>query len=106
MNDEEQRKLNEGKYRMEYENAQNKIIQEQGNVVMDKNNIALAESVLKTTDLQYRKGVTDMTDWLNAQNALKESQSNYLNSLYTFLISTLNREKAAGTLKSFYNTLQ
>lgn len=106
MNDQEQLRLNAGKYRLEYENAQNKIIQEQGNVMMDKNNIALAESVLRTTDLQYQKGVTDMTDWLNAQNSLKESQSNYLNSLYNFLISTLDREKAAGTLQSFYNTLQ
>lgn len=105
LNDQEQLKLNEGKYRLEYENAKNKITQESGNVMMDKNNMSLAHSILQTTDLQYKKGVTDMTDWLNAQNSLKESQTNYLNSLYNWMMAKVELEKSAGTLKNFYNSL-
>ncbi|QES88355.1 TolC family protein [Rhizosphaericola mali] len=98
MNSMEQLKLNADKYRLDYKNAYNKMDQEQGNVIMDKNNIQLAESVLATTNLQYQKGVTDMTDWINAQNSLKEAQTNYLNSLYNYLMAKVDMEKSAGTL--------
>ena len=42
-----------------------------------KRNVALAQSVFNTTDLQYSKGTTDLEDWLIAQNSLKEAQNNY-----------------------------
>lgn len=103
MNAIEQLKLNADKYRLEYENAYNKMDQEQGNVLMDKNNIQLAESVLATTNLQYQKGVTDMTDWINAQNSLKEAQTNYLNSLYNYLMAKVEMQKSAGTLLKNYS---
>lgn len=103
MNSIEQLKLNADKYRLEYENAYNKMDQEQGNVLMDKNNIQLAESVLATTNLQYQKGVTDMTDWINAQNSLKEAQTNYLNSLYNYLMAKVEMQKSAGTLLKNYS---
>ncbi|RYY19606.1 MAG: TolC family protein, partial [Sphingobacteriaceae bacterium] len=49
--------------------------------------------------------VTDLTDWLNAQNSIKNAQSNYLNSLYSFYQAKLDLEKAAGSLKTFYTSL-
>jgi outer membrane protein TolC len=98
-------KLDEDKYRLDYENARTKMTKEQVNVVNDMRNIELAKAVFETTDLQYQKGVTDLTDWLNAQNSLKEAQNNYLNSLFNFYMATLDLEKANGTLKSFYTSL-
>lgn len=98
-------KLNEGKFRMEFENAKTKVSKEQSNVANNKRNIELAQSVLTTTDLQYRKGTTDMTEWLTAQNSLKEAQNNYLNSLYNYLLAKIDLEKAGGTLKTFYTSL-
>jgi outer membrane protein TolC len=65
----------------------------------------LAQSVFSTTDLQLKKGTTDLTDWLNAQNSLKEAQNNYLNSLYAFFQARIDLEKAGGTLKTFYTGL-
>lgn len=98
-------KLDEGKYRLEYENARTKVLKEQSNIENNQRNIKLAQSVFDTTNLQFQKGTTDLTDWLNAQNSLKEAQNNYLNSLYAFFQARLDLEKAGGTLKTFYTGL-
>ena len=98
-------KQDEGKYQMEFENARTKMVKEQGNMENNKRNIALAQSVFKTTNLQFQKGTTDLTDWLNAQNSLKEAQNNYLSSLYNYFLAKIDLEKAGGTLKTYYNSL-
>jgi outer membrane protein len=98
-------KLLEGKYLIEYENACTKLLQAEVNVENDKRNIALAESVLKVTDLQLRKGTTDLTDWLSTQHALKEAQNSYLNDLFNYYQARVDLEKAAGSLKTFYQSL-
>lgn len=105
LNAAENLKLDEGKYELEYENAKTKMNNAQRNLESDSRNIHLAESVFKTTDLQYRKGVTDLTEWLTAQNSIKESQNNYLNSLFSFYQAMLDLEKASGLLKTFYTSL-
>ncbi|SFW79090.1 TolC family protein [Chitinophaga sancti] len=101
----EQLKIDEGKYAMEFQNAWTKVIQEQGNMDNNRRNIELAQSVFNTTNLQYQKGTTDMTDWLNAQNSLKEAQNNYLSSVYNFFLARIDLEKAGGSLKTFYLAL-
>jgi outer membrane protein TolC len=90
---------------VEYENARTKLLQAQVNVENDQRNVTLAESVLQLTDLQFQKGTTNLTDWLNTQNSLKEAQNSYLNSLYNYYLAKIDLEKAAGTLKTFYNSL-
>lgn len=97
--------LQESKYQMELENAKVKFMQEQQNLALNKENIALAKASFEAINLQYQKGTTDLTEWLTAQNTLKESQSNYLNSLYTFFQTKVDLEKARGTLKTFYQAL-
>ena len=104
VNARENLKLDQETFHLEYDNARTKLIKAQSSLDNDKRNIGLAESVFKSTDLQYQKGVTDLTDWLNSQYSLKEAQSNYLNSLYNFLIAKIDLEKANGTLKSFHNS--
>jgi len=105
LNAAENLKLDEGKYELEYENARTKMNNAHSNLESDTRNIQLAESVFRTTDLQYKKGVTDLTEWLTAQNSIKESQNNYLNSLFSFYQAKLDLEKAAGSLKTFYTSL-
>ncbi|MCX2479745.1 TolC family protein [Pedobacter sp. MC2016-15] len=105
LNAAENLKLDEGKYELEYQNAKTKLTKAQSNLESDTRNIELAESVFKTTDLQYRKGVTDLTEWLTAQNSIKESQNNYLNSLFSFYQAKLDLQKASGSLKTFYTSL-
>jgi len=105
INAQETLKLAVGRYRVEYENANTKLLQAHANVQNDQRNVTLAESVLKVTDLQFQKGTTNLTDWLNTQNSLREAQNSYLNSLYSYYQARIDLEKAAGTLKTFYNSL-
>jgi outer membrane protein len=105
LNAVENLKLDAGKYELEYENASSTLLKAQASLENDRRNIELAQSVFRTTDLQYKKGITDLTEWLTAQNSIKEAQNNYLNSLYSFLQARMDQEKAAGTLNSFYNSL-
>ncbi|WP_184541968.1 TolC family protein [Mucilaginibacter sp. FT3.2] len=105
MNATETLKLNADKYQLEYENARTKLIKAQSNMENDKHNIDLAQSVFNTTDLQYQKGTTDLTDWINARNSIKDAQNSYLNSLYSFYQAKIDLEKASGTLKTFYTSL-
>jgi outer membrane protein len=104
LNATENLKLDSGKYTLEYQSARTKLGKTQSNLENDKRNIELAESVFRATDLQYKKGVTDLTDWLDARNSIKDSQNNYLNSLYSFYQAELDLEKASGNLKFFYTS--
>ncbi|WP_256011678.1 TolC family protein [Desertivirga xinjiangensis] len=99
LNAQETLELDKGRYQLEFQNAATKLKEAETNVENDRRNIELAESVFSTTDLQYQKGVTDLTDWLNAQNSLKEAQNNYLNSLYKLFVTRVDFDKASGTLK-------
>jgi outer membrane protein TolC len=96
--------LDKQAFNMEYRNNSTKMSKAQKSMEIDRKNIRLAQSVFSSVDLQYQKGVTDLTDWLNAQYALKEAQANYLNSLYNFCISGIDLEKSKGTLLQFYKS--
>lgn len=104
-NTAESLELAKSKFTVEHENAVARLLQAHTNVSNGKRNIELAESVMKVTDLQFQKGMTDLTEWLNAQYALKETQNTYLNSLYTYCQGRIELERAGGTLKKFYNAL-
>lgn len=105
INANETMELDASKFRLEYENAKSKINVAQNSLENDKRNIELAQSVFNVTDLQYQKGITDLTEWITAQNALKDAQNTYLNSLYNFYQARIDLEQAAGTLTNFYNSL-
>jgi outer membrane protein len=104
-NAEETLKLSEVRYVMEYENARTRLLQAAVAVENDRRNVTLAESVLQVTDLQFQKGTTDLTDWLNTQYALKNAQNSYLNARYSYYQARVDLEKAAGSLKTFYQSL-
>ncbi|SEN14775.1 Outer membrane protein TolC [bacterium A37T11] len=98
-------KLDEQKYQMEYQNSQNNYFQAQKNIDSDRKNMELAKSVFNITDLQYQKGVAGLTDWLSAQQSLREAQNNYLQALYNSCLARIDLAKANGTLKTFYDSL-
>lgn len=99
-------KLDESKFRMESENAKTKLAEAQTSIDKETENVTLAKKVLEITGLQYKKGIVDMTEWLNAQSSLKESQNNFLNSIVDWYVAQIDLEKANGTIKTFYNNLK
>ena len=54
--------------------------------------------MLGQTTLQLREGLADITDLLNAENSLREAQTNYLNTLINLRSAQLELDKATGHL--------
>lgn len=62
-------------------------------------NKQLAESVYNQTKIKYQEGVGTNLEVIDADNAFKQAQSNYLNALYDALIAHVDYQKALGILK-------
>ncbi|WP_018344691.1 TolC family protein [Cytophaga aurantiaca] len=86
-------------------NANTQLQKSYNDVANNKENLNLAQEVFDITNLQYQKGMGTLTDLLNAEYSLKEAQNNYITSMLNLLSSTLNNEKANGTLIPFAQKL-
>jgi outer membrane protein len=62
-------------------------------------NVTLAREIGDKLFLQYKEGVVSLTDLLNAQTALSESESNYWQQVFGYKLSILKLLKAAGRLE-------
>ena len=71
--------------------------------VCSKNDEHIAKEVFESSSLEYQKGVSMLSDVLNADYSYKEAQSNYMNSLINFLGTRLEYEKSKGNLKNYIN---
>lgn len=98
--------INKNNLALRYQNAQTSVITAYSNFKSSKDNMTLAKSLADVTNFQYQKGVATVSDYLNDDNAYKNTQSNYLNSLYNLMISQLNYQKSKGSLRSFLNGLK
>jgi outer membrane protein len=85
-------------FQMEYQNAVNKLNNRRSVVKKQEANMNLAEDVYKTTQEQYQNGVSSMTDLLNDDNALKDAQTAYLQSLIQIKVAELEYMKTNGSL--------
>jgi len=65
-------------------------------------NMTLAEDVYNTAKIKYQEGVGSSLEVIDADNAFKEAQTNYFNSLYDALIAKVDLEKALGLLENKY----
>jgi len=63
-----------------------------------KENVALAEDVVKDVNVRYANSMATYQDVLDAENTLKETEFNYLQALYVFLLAELDWKKANGKL--------
>ncbi len=68
------------------------------NLALIKENVKLAEDVVKDVNVRYSNSVATYQEVLDAENTLKETEFNYLQSLYTFLIAELEWKKANAKL--------
>ncbi|MCR6720299.1 MAG: TolC family protein [Chitinophagaceae bacterium] len=88
---------------LEYENARTQI----KNAILVLNNqqknIELAQKVLDNTRNNYREGLAPLTDLLDAQNALYDSQNAYSVSQLDLRIAEIKLLKAKGQLNSLIN---
>ena len=64
-----------------------------------KDNLALAQEVYNTIQLQYKAGIKTYLDVIIAESDLRASQVNYTNALYQVLTSKLDVQKALGDIR-------
>jgi len=63
-----------------------------------KRNLDLAQEVVRVSKIKYQSGTGSNIEVINAESALKESQTNYFASLYELLLSKVDLDKAKGKL--------
>ncbi|GAB4109318.1 MAG: TolC family protein [Thermoflexibacter sp.] len=79
-------------------NARNTLRVNLKSLTFQQTNMTLAQKVYEQTQLQFKEGIVGITDVLNAENALKEAQTNYLTALVKVRVAELDLKKANGTL--------
>jgi outer membrane protein len=65
---------------------------------VQQKNMDLATNVARVVKIKYAEGVGTNIEVTNAEDALRDSQTNYYNALYDLLVAQLDYKKALGTL--------
>lgn len=97
--------LNSENIKLQLQSANTQLVGSYSNLQSNKSNLALAKQVFDDTNFQYSKGAASLTDFLNADYAYKEAQTNYINSLLNYFIARIDLERSQGTIKQFINQL-
>ncbi len=87
---------------LDYKNAISNIENSLINLQSMKDNVQLAERVESNTKSNYQYGLANLTELLDAQNALTQAKQNYANALLDYKQAEIKLIKAKGQL----NTLQ
>lgn len=98
-------KITTGNLQLAVINSNTALASSYSTFVSNKENLELAQNVFQNTSLQYQRGVASLSDMLNAEYALKEAQSNYINSLINYLVSRMDLERSKGNLSQYVNQL-
>lgn len=83
---------------LEYQNAKSQIENTLKSVEIQTENVALAEKVLNNTQANYQQGLANLTDIIDAENALTDARNNYSNALLEYKIAEVALIKAKGEL--------
>ena len=73
------------------------------NINREKENLDLAESVYKNTQLEYKQGAGSTLDLIQSESSYVAAQNTYFNKLLNLYIARIELEKAKGTLMNFIN---
>ncbi len=98
-------KLQAQALQLEFQNANRQLQETITNLAANKDNMELAAGVYETSRFEYQKGVSSMSDLLNADFAFQQAKSNYVTSLLNLIGTRLSYEKAKGTIKDFIQHL-
>lgn len=83
---------------MDIANARNQFLVQQQNLSTNRGQVTLAEKVYTQTQLQFREGTVDITEIVQAENALRDAQNTYLSTLVNLRTAELDWKKATGSL--------
>jgi len=88
---------------LDYENAKTQISNSMATLRNQQENIKLAEDVLANTKNNYNNGLATLTDLLDAETSLTQSQNNYSTALLNYRLAEIQVLKSKGNLRSLTN---
>lgn len=68
-----------------------------------KENTELAEKIARVTKIKYEQGVGSNLEVVDAENSLRQAQTNYYSALFDLMIAKVDLDKALGRLKKSSN---
>lgn len=83
---------------LEYNNAKAQIHNNLIALQSQKENVELAEKVVNNIENNYKLGLANLTDLLEAQNALVDAKNNYSHSVLQYKLAEIQLLKAKGEL--------
>lgn len=84
-------------YETRYQNAL-------ANIRKEKENLELAESVYKNSQLEYKQGTSSTLDLIQSESSYMVAQNTYFNKLLDLYIARIDQEKARGSLTDFIDS--
>ncbi len=90
-------------FTISYQDAINNYQNHKTNVERQKMNIELAEKVYNETALKYREGLSTMSDLLQDEQGLSNSQASYLSALYNLKDAELKVISLNGEIRNLIN---
>lgn len=86
-----------------YENSRLVIMNSLSTIKTQKENVSLADEVYASTQNNYKLGLANLTDLLNAETSLAEAQNSYNEALLQYKLAELDLIKSNGNLPSLLN---
>ncbi|MFY7731859.1 MAG: TolC family protein [Bacteroidia bacterium] len=77
-------------------NAQSRYERAKEQLVIQKDNFSLAQDIYNKSSLKLKEGVGSTLELTNADNDLKQAQTNYLTSIYNWLNAQIELKRAVG----------
>lgn len=93
-----QKEALENQFELEIEQALTNYQNNTEALEVQRENLELANDIFNVTKIKYQQGVGSNLELVEAENALKEAETNYYTALYDALIARVDLEKAFGTL--------
>lgn len=88
---------------LDYKNAKTQIENSITTIQSQKENMRLADEILKNINNNYLQGLASLTDLLDAENASTEAQNNYTTAILDYKLAEIKLIKSKGELKTLIN---
>ncbi len=88
---------------LDYKNAKTQIENSIITIQNQKENMRLADEILKNINNNYLQGLASLTDLLDAENASTEAQNNYTAAVLDYKLAEIKLIKSKGELKTLIN---
>ncbi|MFL9831098.1 TolC family protein [Flavobacterium sp. ARAG 55.4] len=88
---------------LDYKNAKTQIENSIITLQNQKENMSLADEILKNINNNYQQGLASLTDLLDAENASTEAQNNYTAAILDYKLAEIKLIKSKGELKNLIN---